>query len=96
MGTAVLKWGGDYVAANACALEFVHETAPGLCPRLLGADLNLGFTLQEDLGQGASLVDVLSGEDPVAAEVALAYTRTGWAGWRRPPKGGSWTGSGWS
>lgn len=68
---AVLKWGGDYVAASACALEFVQEAVPGLCPELLGADLELGFTLQEDLGQGASLVDVLSGDDPVAAEAAL-------------------------
>ncbi len=69
--TAILKWGGDYVAATACALEFVQDAVPGLCPRLLGADLELGFTLQEDVGRAASLVDILSEDDQVAAEAAL-------------------------
>ena len=68
---AVLKWGADSAAANACLLEFVQDVVPGLCPGLLGADLDLGFTIQEDLGPGDSLVDVLSGDDPVAAEAAL-------------------------
>src|SRR5215472_10439661 len=35
--TAILKLGGDHVAANRCGLAFLHAVLPGAGPLLLGA-----------------------------------------------------------
>jgi len=49
----------------------------GLGPRALGGDLERGFCLIEDLGDGEALADRLLGDDPDAARAALfAYARS--------------------
>lgn len=46
-------------------------------PRLLGVDLDDGVLVLEDLGDGASLADILTGDNAEAATVALnAYARS--------------------
>ncbi|HEY3797410.1 MAG TPA: hypothetical protein VGL58_03585 [Caulobacteraceae bacterium] len=49
----------------------------GLGPKIIAGDMTSGVVVLEDLGGGHMLADVLRGNDPVAAEVALfAYARS--------------------
>src|SRR5262245_14270761 len=49
----------------------------GLGPTAYAADAERGVLLMEDLGQGQTLAEMLTGEDPEAATAALlAYART--------------------
>jgi hypothetical protein len=49
----------------------------GLGPRLYTGDVERGFCIEEDLGDGETLAARLTGDDPAAAEAALfAYARS--------------------
>src|SRR5262249_12082151 len=49
------------------SLQLLTELAPGVAPRFLGGDRDLGFLIMEDLGSGPGLDDALLGDDPARA-----------------------------
>jgi hypothetical protein len=60
-------------------LDFLGSlpTPISMGPRLLGVDLDAGVLVLEDLGEGVSLADLLTGDDSGAATAALnAYARS--------------------
>ncbi len=82
VGEAENAYDPDKDVPNGTAWRFYNEWAGNrflneclaqtpLNARLLGGDRAAGLFLLEDLGTGASLADVLLGDDPEAAETAL-------------------------
>jgi hypothetical protein len=65
--------------SEVVALDFLGTlpTVAAVSPRLLAVDLEAGVLVLEDLGEGVSLADLLTGDDPRAAVAGLnAYART--------------------
>lgn len=58
------------------ALAYLTELGCELTPRVLGVSADASFLITEDLGDAPSLLDVLLGNDPMAAERSvLAFAR---------------------
>jgi Ser/Thr protein kinase RdoA (MazF antagonist) len=68
-------WHGDF-GIELATLEFLNAMPVPVAPRLLGADIEAGILVMEDLGPGASLADsLLTGELDQARADLVAYAR---------------------
>jgi hypothetical protein len=76
--------GAQLFGDELAALNYLNAMPVPVAPRLLGADVQAGLLLMEDLGNGATLADSLmaAGRGRVQAEL-IAYARARWNCW--PP-----------
>ena len=64
-------WAGPAFLSALGADSERTPTGPPHAPRFLGGDASAGILVLEDVAHAGSLVDVLTGDDPAAAETAL-------------------------